>query len=87
MYNLSCELLRRQLYKTNLPVIYMSFNSFEETEESHKEAPAGIAGYPETLPAIKPFSPSQAAYTMTKSKDLLLNMILDIFLFPHCVLW
>jgi len=41
----------------------MSFNSFEETEESHKEAPAGITGYPERLPAIKPFSPSQVANT------------------------
>jgi len=41
----------------------MSFNSFEETKESHKEAPVGITGYPETLPAIKPCSPSQVAYT------------------------
>jgi hypothetical protein len=39
----------------------MSFNSFEENEESHKEAPARVTGYPETLPAIKPFSPSQVA--------------------------
>jgi hypothetical protein len=36
----------------------MSFNSFEETEESHKGARAEITGYPETLPAIKLFSPS-----------------------------
>jgi len=42
-------------------VIYMSSNSFEETEENHKEAPAGITGYPETLPAIKPCSPIQVA--------------------------
>jgi hypothetical protein len=41
----------------------MSFNSFEETEKSHKKAPAEITGYPETLPAIKWFSPSLVAYT------------------------
>jgi hypothetical protein len=51
-------LLRRKLYRTNLPVIYMSFNSFEETEKSHKEAPVEITGYPKTLPALKRFSPS-----------------------------
>jgi len=41
----------------------MSFNLFEESNESHKEASVGITGYPETLPAIKPCSPSQKAYT------------------------
>jgi len=41
----------------------MSFNSFEETKGSHKGAPVGITDYPETLPAIKPCSPSQEAYT------------------------
>ena len=41
----------------------MSFNSFEETEESHKEAPAEITGYPETVPAIKRFSTNPVACT------------------------